>query len=85
MSTTANRSPSITALQILRPPFTLPDNIDISPSLSGLKNFTPPYRPYEENRSPSVATMRNLHNTYEQTAKSAPTRIKRLWEVLRDA
>ena len=84
MSTTSNRSPSISRLQILRPPFTLPDNIDVSPSLSGLKNFTPPYRPYEENRSPSVATMRNLHNTYEQTAKSAPTRIKRLWEVLVD-
>jgi len=82
LSTTANRSPSLTALQTLRPPFTLPDNIDVSPSLSGLKNFTPPYRPYEDNRSPSVVTMPNLRDIYEQSSKYAPTRIKRLWEVL---
>ena len=82
LSTPQNRSPSIARLEILRPPFKRgSDAIDSVPSVGMLKNVRPPYREVDSARSPSVATLPNLRNIYEQSDKESITRVKHLWEL----
>ena len=83
LSTPQNRSPSITALETLRPPFKKAENqIDFSPSLASAKTVLPPYRAYEGARAPSVAPLPSLRDLYSASDKSSPTRIKYEWELL---
>jgi hypothetical protein len=70
-------------LETVRPPFFRSlETIDHSPSVGNLKTLRPPYREVDATRSPSVGLLPNLRDVHEQTNKSAPTRIKYLWELL---
>jgi hypothetical protein len=83
LSTPQNRSPSIAALEILRPPFRRSvETIDSSVSIGMLRTLRPPYREIEESRSPSVGMLHNLRDVYALSSKEAPTRIKYLWELV---
>jgi hypothetical protein len=83
LSTPQNRSPSIGMLETVRPPFFRSlETIDSSPSVGALKTLRPPYREVDATRSPSVGLLPNLRNVHELTNKSAPTRLKFLWELL---
>jgi outer membrane protein assembly factor BamB len=81
--TPQNRTPSVTAVETLRPPFKKAENqIDISPSLASAKTVNPPYRAYEGAQAPSVAALPSLRELYSAADKSSPTRIKYEWELL---
>ena len=83
LSSPQNRSPSLTLLETLRPPFKkAADSIDSSVSIAGLKSVFPPYRAYDGNRSPSIALLHNLREVYESSSKDSPTRLKYLWELV---
>ena len=83
LSTPQNRSPSIAALETVRPPFRRSaDTIDSSVSIGMLRTLRPPYREVEENRSPSVGMLPNLRDVYELSNKETITRIKFLWVLL---
>ena len=81
--TPQNRSPSVGALETLRPPFKKAANqIDYSPSLASAKTVNPPYRAYDGSQAPSVAALPSLRDLYSAADKSSPTRIKYEWELL---
>lgn len=83
LSTPQNRSPSIAALEVMRPPFhRSTDTIDSSPSVGMLKNIRPPYREVDSARSPSVAKLYNLRDIYELSSKESATHVKFLWEMI---
>jgi hypothetical protein len=79
-STAANRSPSLTLLHSLRPPFEY-SRKDTTPSLVAAPTLSPPYRTNSPNTAPSIVMVPNLGKLADLTEIGVEDKPRILWEL----
>ncbi len=80
LNTAGNRSPSLSLLTTLRPPFNTGTR-DITPSLVITPTLRPPYRLETGTRSPSVQMMSNLSLLAQYAEINSEDKPRVLWEL----
>ncbi|QVL34556.1 PQQ-binding-like beta-propeller repeat protein [Telmatocola sphagniphila] len=78
LASSGNRTPSISVLQSLRPPFKIP-GIDGSPSLSVTHKVYPPYTLEGGNATPSIVMVNNLSTLSDLSENKDRTEPEKIW------